>query len=473
MLWMYCFWLLGCASPALRAPAAPLSVVMVSFDTTRADRIGTYGGPSGLTPNLDRFAEGAVVFEHAYAQTNTTGPSHASLFTSRYPTEVHGGGPVAAPGAETPLLAQVLHAYGYATAAFVSGGAMNPQGGLAPGFDVYKSASNFGSLSKTIPLALGWLEKLPPSKPSFTFVHGYDAHSPTSKPAPFAGKPPTGLAAEVLRTRSERVMDGAMHATDLDIPVIDSTFLRMRSPEARAALTALEPDAPQLTEADIARIRQSYDDALGWADTWFGMLMAGLEAQHRLENTVIIVLADHGEQLGEDGLFGHCCGAEDEETHVPLIIAGPGLKPRREAGIVELIDVLPTITDLVQAVTPTGAHGRSLAPALHGEPWEGREVAWTQATQRYTLVSGRTGTGRLSYTGVQAKSSALADLIEVARLDGPGFTSSGTVDRAALRTEMVSWLRSLSPAAAEKKLATPPELLRTMRSHGYFEANKP
>ena len=88
-------------------------------------------------------------------------------------------------------------------------------------------------------------------------------------------------------------------------------------------------------------------------------------------------------------------------------------------------------------------------------------------------MSGRTGTGRLSYTGVQAKSSALADLIEVARLDGPGFTSSGTVDRAALRTEMVSWLRSLSPAAAEKKLATPPELLRTMRSHGYFEANKP
>ena len=61
----------------------------------------------------------------------------------------------------------------------------------------------------------------------------------------------------------------------------------------------------------------------------------------------------------------------------------------------------------------------------------------------------------------------------MARLDGPGFTSSGTVDRAALRTEMVSWLRSLSPAAAEKKLATPPELLRTMRSHGYFEANKP
>lgn len=466
MPWLLLPALLGCTPPP------PLSVVVVSFDTTRADRLGAYGGPAGLTPNLDRFAAGGVVFEHAYAQTNTTGPSHASLFTSRYPSEVHGGGPVASP-AEKPLLAQVLKAYGYATAAFVSGGALAPSGGLTAGFDVYQSPTSFGSLDHTVPLALAWLKAQPLDHPTFTFIHGYDAHSPTPKPPPFSGPTPTGLAAEVLHTRSERVMDGAMHATDLDIPIIDSRFLRMRSPEARAALAALDPDAPKLSDADLARVRRSYDDALGWADTWFGFLMAGLERQGRLDHTLIIVLADHGEQLGEDGMFGHCCGAGDEETRVPLIIRAPGVTPHREAGLVELVDVVPTITELAHAVTPTGARGVSLAPALRGEPFAGRAVAFTESTQRYTVVSGRTREGRLTYSGVAATSPALPDLLETAALDGPGFTATGTVDRAAVRTAMVGWLRSLAPAPADTLHRLPSPLEKEMRAHGYFEADKP
>lgn len=466
MIWLLLSALLGCAPPP------PLSVVVVSLDTTRADRIGAYGGPEGLTPNLDHFAAGGVVFEHAYAQTNTTGPSHASLFTSRYPTEVHGGGPVASP-AEKPLLAQMLKAYGYATGAFVSGGALSPNGGLTGGFDVYQSPTNFGSLDHTVPLALAWLKTQPLTTPTFTFVHGYDAHSPTPKPAPFAGPTPVGLAAQVLKTRTERVMDGAMHATDLDIPIIDSRFLRVRSPEARAALAALDPDAPKLTDADLDRLRRSYDDALGWADTWFGFLMAGLEAQGRLDHTLIVVLADHGEQLGEDGMFGHCCGAGDEETHVPLMIRAPGLTPHREAGLVELVDVVPTIADLTHARAPAGARGVSLAPALRGEPFAGREVAFTAATQRYTVVSGRTATGRLTYTGVAATSPALPAVLETAALDGPGFTATGTVDRAAVRTAMVAWLRSLAPAPADTLHQLPAPMLKEMRAHGYFEADKP
>jgi arylsulfatase A-like enzyme len=397
-----------------------------------------------------------------------TGPSHASLFTSRYPTEVFGIGFQAKLGPEVPTLAEVLQHYGYATGAFVAGGALEPRVGLAPGFEIYDSPRNFGSLAHTVPLGLAWAGQA--KGPFFLFVHGYDAHSPTAKPAPYEGEPATGPLADVLATRHERIIGSRLHATDADLAFIEGHTLGFETPEARALAESLEPGAPSLAEAELARVRTAYDDAVAWADVWFGRLLAGLAAQGRLDRTIVVVLADHGEQLGEHGYFGHGTGAGEEEAHVPLIIRVPGGAPRRESALVELVDVLPTIVELADAVPPAGIRGRSLVQALGGNGFPGREVAWTFGGNRYNTVAGRARAGRLTYAGVSATNRLLPTLIRAARGAGPRLTAEGEVP-AGLREEMAAVVASLAdPPRRGPPKGMSPEMQKEMRDHGYFGA---
>ena len=174
-----------------RDPAAPPSsarpsVVVVSLDTLRADRLGCYGDERGLTPNLDRFAAEALLFENAFSQSNNTVQSHASLFTSRYPSELCRLGPAYRLGAGSPpTLAEVLSAYGYQAGAFVAGGHLDPSFGLDAGFQEYAAPAQWGSLYHTWPLALKWLDRVDPARPTFLFLHGYDTHARYVKPTPF------------------------------------------------------------------------------------------------------------------------------------------------------------------------------------------------------------------------------------------------------------------------------------------------
>ena len=184
----------GCSPPAPRPP----SVVVVSFDTTRADRLGAYGNSRGITPNLDHFATEATVFEHAYTQATATTPSHAALFTGRYPVGVmhRAHGPSAL---NAPTLAEVFRTYGYATGAFVGGGDLAPEMGLTAGFDTYVSPVNFGSFYNTIPPTLDWLDHLDPDQPFFAVV--MSANSLIEVPLPVTNEMPikaAGLGEVVL-----------------------------------------------------------------------------------------------------------------------------------------------------------------------------------------------------------------------------------------------------------------------------------
>jgi hypothetical protein len=206
----------------------------------------------------------------------------------------------------------------------------------------------------------------------------------------------------------------------------------------------------------------------------FGTFLAGLEERGQLENAVIVVMSDHGEQLGEHGIFGHCCDINDEESRVVLMVRLPGGEGggHHVGGFAELVDVLPTIAELVGAKVPAGARGRSLVPALRGEASVPRAFAYTQGSNIIRAVSMRGAQGRLTYTGLAPGSDWVADVVEAARLDGPGFegsTITSLADRAEARTALVARLRALEAPPDRAGGPISPELRKTLREKGYFE----
>ncbi len=463
------------------ARTGPPPIVLVSIDTFRADRIGAFGNEDGLTPNLDAFAAESVVFESAWSQAIQTAPSHTSLFTSRYPSEEIGSDGQPYVPKDIPLLAQLLSLYDYETAAFVGGGDLSPHRGLAPGFDTYKPSKDFGSLYHTGPMGLAWLDERGGEKPYFLFVHGYDTHSRYLKPSPFgyvwSDARLAGVGQYAVRTAVERIVDGVFYADFTGLMNSYSLELRPRSAAARARFVerAGNPDerlhaAPE----DLALIRHVYDGAVSYADTMFGLFMAGLQDRGVLDEAVVVVLSDHGEQLGENGLFGHCCEANDQETHVPLMIRLPRGEGggRRVSGRVELVDVMPTLLEIAEATPPARMHGHSLVPALRGEPFSGRPYAFTQGSEMMRLVTMRGPKGRLTFAGLSATSTVLPDLVEVARIDGPGFESTEGVtieERRNMRAAMVAWLRTLTPSEGGSHGELPEALRKSLREHGYWD----
>lgn len=308
---------LGCG----RAPApasspeatmARANVLLVTIDTLRTDRVGAYGSTRGLTPTLDRLAAEGVRFETAYAHVPLTLPSHTTLMTGAYPF-VHGvrdNGAFRFDGAR-PTLASALKAAGYRTGAFVASFVLDPRFGLNAGFDVYDAVLRArragGDLSQlerpadaVVQAALGWLGASRSSpQPWFAWVHLYDPHDPYDAPA-----------------------------------------------DVQARLPG-----------------DAYGAEVAFADAQLGALLASLRDQGALTNTVVAVMADHGESLGDHGERTHGLFAYDVTMRVPLVFWGAALTPAVVRGPAQLVDVMPTLLDLV-GVPAAAPNGRSLRPSF-------------------------------------------------------------------------------------------------------------
>jgi arylsulfatase A-like enzyme len=469
--------LLGCH----RRHEGPPDLLLVSFDTTRADRLGVYGGPAGLTPNLDRFAAESVTFLHAYSQSTFTAPSHASMFSSRYPPELMRLDRHPEYG-DKPTLPQVLGTYGYHTGAFVAGGDLSPELKVGVGFDVYTSPADFGSFYHTVPPALAWLDGLADDKPWFLFLHTYESHTPYGKPPPIGSvaldATYDGPGALAVHTAVDRIQDHVFVGNPGPVFNIQRTLLRPHSSLGReeiARALAMQHPAPiELGPADFEYVHGAYDGAIAYADAWFGLLLSELDARGVLDHTVIVVMGDHGEALGEHGLYNHCCELDDATTHVPLIVrlpdkTGAGTKVD---GLVELTDILPTLLELAGATPPAGARGVSLVPALHGAPFAGRAAAFTVGTDGMRMTSVRTAAGRLTFEGIPAWMDEATDLVAASALPGPSFQVEDldAAQQAAARTTMVALLSALDrtdPGAAPE---LSPALKESLQKHGYWDA---
>jgi len=312
--------LLGLAS-GCSGPAAPERVVIVTFDTTRADSFGCYGSPKGLTPNVDRFAEEAVVFENPVSAVPTTLPSHSTMFTGLYPHD-HGVryNIVFRLGEEADTLAESMRDAGYATAAFPASFILAKRFGLDQGFETYQepprpkkgqadSESVMRSASDGVDLVLDWLAEREGEK-SFAWLHFYDPHAPYTPPFPYSSQ---------------------------------------------------YRDRP-------------YDGEMAYTDAQFGRLLDALRNDPTWERTLLIVAGDHGEGMHDHRERQHSYLVYQSTQHVPLIVRAPGGAAGRVAEPVHLADITPTVLELAGLDAPGPMRGVSLAPALAGDSLPRRDL---------------------------------------------------------------------------------------------------
>jgi arylsulfatase len=464
--------LLGCDPQPAPPREGPPDIIVVCMDTLRADRLGAYGNQDGLSPNIDRFAAEAVVFDDAYAVANETLYSHAALFTSRYATET---GPIFESfrlGEELPTLAGVLGLYDYQSAAFTGGGHMSPDFGLGRGFDRYERAASWGSLFHSVPKALSWFDQRDPGRPSLLFVHGYDTHHRYLKPGPWGysrvDASYQGTGADVARDMLGSILVADRYYFPRFAPgdLFDFHALRIRGEHARRRTKRMGADprfgTRKMTEEDLDFVRGVYDGAVSYADVWFGLLLASLERRGALDDSVIVLLSDHGEELGEHGIFHHRYSLTDLSLRVPLMVRLPGGAQggRHVQGQVDLTDVMPTLLEAAGAEPPSGIHGRSLWSSLQGGPHDG--------------VTVRTPEGRLTFSGIGADSPYLAAMLASSRLDGPAFEATPRAlspeQREDMRRRLTAWAAELHQPDAAQQVELSPEQLRVIQEQGYWGA---
>ncbi len=325
--------LTGC-SPEGSSP----NVLLVIADTLRADRLGSYGANRNTSPMLDRFAADAVRFERAYSTAPWTQPAVATMLTGLYPSG-HGMVRIRTRLAKSlPTLAEVLRDRGYATGAVVSHVFLGRKFGFARGFERFDQSEAQGhdhiSSAGVTDRAIGMLREFAAEgRPFFLMAHYFDPHYTYQRHPEYGFAPP----------RAGRLAGGE--------PIV---WLRR-----------LE----NWTGGEVSLLRDLYDEEIRFTDAAIGRLLDALRAEDVYDETLIVFVADHGEEFMERGWLGHTRTLYEELVRVPLIVRKPG---GRGAGrVVEtpvsIVSLMPTVLDLIGAGSSWIAmQGESLAPLLDG-----------------------------------------------------------------------------------------------------------
>lgn len=329
----------GCGEP----PAAPpRNLVIVSLDALGAGHVGAYGYERDTTPALDRVAAEGALFESAYTQQVWTLTSHLTLLTGLYP-KAHAASERRPARADVVGLAQILREHGFRTAAFTGvGGYMKPDFGLGRGFEMY-AVGSAGRLDQK--RRFEWLavqaarQKADPDHRFFMFVHYYDIHSTEGTPLPYTAPKPFRL---------HFLPEGLGWTRRGDTSVLMQLWGKA-TPRDRHVIGAL------------------YDGAVRYADVMgLGVLLARLRGLGLGDDTLLVVTADHGEEIFEHGMSLHVQPYEPT-ARVPLVMRGPGIEAGlRIPDLVELTDVSPTVLGRLQLPIPDAMQGRDLGPLLDG-----------------------------------------------------------------------------------------------------------
>jgi choline-sulfatase len=305
------------------------NLLLVTIDTLRADRVGAFGGPPGLTPNLDRLASEGLRLTRAYSAAPLTLPSHASILTATSPP-VHGlrANGLFRLGPSLPTLATVLKGAGYRTGAFVGSFVLDARFGLNRGFDEYDD--RYGEKHAGDPAEGAERRGEEVIKPALAWISG-------------AGAPGT-------------VAPGTV-APGTVAPGTVAPFF--------AWVHLYDPHEPYRAPEPYASLHEPYDAEVAYADAMVGRLIESLPAG-ALDRTVVLIAADHGESLGEHGERTHGVFTYDVTMRVPWIVWTPKRVRASSDALVRLIDLAPTALDLVGISGPPEFEGRSIVPALGG-----------------------------------------------------------------------------------------------------------
>ncbi len=349
-------------APALLASPCPgCNVLLISVDTLRADHLQVYGYDRATSPNIDRFARQAVVFDPCINTGGGTLPIHASMFTSLPPT-VHGvwADNGKALDSRRITLAEQLRDAGYRTHALTGGGYVSASFGLARGFDAFDESG--GGLRTELPKLYDWLDSRPYGR-FFVFLHTYDVHSGFNKLPYDHGAAWNRRFAATAGTRFDGCRDGLCAS-------------RLLAAVNRDVEAGKRPAGNVFSRAEISYIEDLYDGGVAYTDAALGRLFDQLKARGLWDRTVIVLTADHGEEFAEHGLFLHEQNHE-EVARVPLLIRFPHGRfgGRRIAALVSTLEVMPTILGAVGIAPNRDTMGQNLVPLLAGErnakprPW--------------------------------------------------------------------------------------------------------
>ncbi len=346
-IWALC--LLAAAGCGNDGVVSPPHVILISIDTVRADHLGCYGYARDTSPNIDALARESVMFSQAFAQASWTLPSHMSVMTSLYPP-VHGvQEDDRALGDGVATLAQVLESGQYETAGFISWVYVGKSFGFARGFgefhelihrDRLRMASGGGAFlaEEITDRAITWLEK-PHPDPFFLFVHYFDPHMDYVPPPPYDRKFDSDYTGPAQGTHAW------LGRYIKYFPVPPAT----------------------LPQRDREHVVALYDGEIAYTDAHLGRLLKAIDEEIGLNNCLLVLMSDHGEEFGDHGsMEGHGWTLYDEVLHVPLIMRLPG---GRHAGQVietptELISIAPTILSAAGLPIPARFQGDDLLPLI-------------------------------------------------------------------------------------------------------------
>jgi arylsulfatase A-like enzyme len=454
--------------------AARPNIVFILIDTLRADHLKIHGYSRETAPRLTELAQQGTAFTRMYAQSSSTRPSVATLFSSLYPSthQVHYERDFM-PESLT-LMAEVLRAGGYRTFAASANANVSPTFGYAQGFDefrVWKTESPFrltllgrtaedavgahrlGTLLRErtdiVPVAsaitdmtLDWVARHA-SERMFLYVQYIDPHDPYRPPTPF-----------------------------------DQTFDYTKQPQRRAGgVDPLSLLAPNRNAEDVGRTLDQYDGEILYTDGEMGRLLDRLKALGVLENAIVIVTSDHGEEFYEHGKNSHGRSTYEEVLNVPFVVRWPGKVPagRTYEATAGLIDVMPTLLELVGLEAPAGIQGVSLAAGLTGSAAPTPRRIFAQVSQdTFAMEMVRDGNEKL----VRHTRGPLAGRHELYDLERDPLEradqAARTTARVAALGQYLDALHAVSvhaaarvPAARLKKLD--PSTEKALRSLGYIK----
>jgi len=409
--------ILGAAGAVADTPA--YNVILITIDTLRPDHVGCYGYTSIQTPYIDQLAGAGARFTQALTPVPITLPAHTSLLTGMFPlaTGVHDFTDNRVP-VGTGTLARILHDRGYSTAAFIGAPVLDARFGLNQGFDTYFDHFNLTSGQEVHLDAM----KRPgdqvvdealrwlghhPSRPLFLWIHLYDPHSPYRPPVPYADR---------YRGRP-------------------------------------------------------YDGEIAFADAQVGRLMTALTLQGLWERSLVVLVSDHGEGLGEHGEKTHGFFIYNSTLHVVCIIRVPGDAPRVVSDEVSLVDVMPTVLQALGIPLPASLQGRSLLSLVAGRTGDSASNLYAESYPPFLHFGWNLLRG-LQWHGWKYIETTRPELYDI-RVD-PGESRNLFSTHQAMALEMSNRLRTVvsrhtpaTGASTPENAPQDPALLESLRSLGY------
>lgn len=424
-----------------------LNLLIISIDTLRADHVSCYGYKRSTTPNIDRLASQGHRFSNAYTVMPTTGPAHASLLTSLYPTQlsVRRNGEILP--AEATTLAEILADSGYDTAAFVSAWVMNPRYGFGQGFKTYDylEGATERRAQDTLTKAAEWLKKLR-QKPFFLFVHFFDPHGPYLPP---------GYFRKIFNSGKKHV---------LKTEWFESYQRAQNSP-------------------DYYDFLDRYDGEIAYTDWAIGKLMNQLQTQGLDHDTIVVLVSDHGESLAELATrFGHVFDHGEflyaHQLEIVMIIRMPIKGTKQHTAVhsdqVSILDIMPTVLEILDIDAPGFMTGHSLVPMMRGEKTSHGPVFAERRTferitkpyhsgNAYSIIKGK---WHLIFSTTMG--SELYDLVKDPR-EAYDLRQEQAKTAEDLNGKLRSWLQDLKPAFGSSEFETDQEAIERLRSLGYTE----